>query len=394
MNSTELDPHSSAISENEVQRNIDNALLGTASRQQGQPSRVRRGTFYKLERAAFNLASDFHPVESQNDLDIINRQFYKIDSTQLGVTREELQSEEIDDPILLAELQLQQEALARNVVKGKPAYRTVMCFVCGPKGKGLGILWATLFFVVIVACVIALFWSTNVDNLWVWVQISLTATTEFLLLYVACRDPGFINTATHDSSAVKPFEPSMNNISDEETTFVEAAIYQPRFCQTCDITRPPLASHCKYCNACVTNFDHHCTVVNQCIGIRNRRAFILALFFAWLQFFFLSVLSGYQIVWQDIIEKTSAISEKEAQIQIVIGSLVMALICLKLLVFFCCGTGVSYGLKVLWILAEILLVQGLCLVNLRNWDLNVCGFLICIGSSGVFLVWGTLHKQM
>jgi hypothetical protein len=104
----------------------------------------------------------------------------------------------------------------------------------------------------------------------------------------------------------------MNNISDEETTFVEAAIYQPRFCQTCDITRPPLASHCKYCNACVTNFDHHCTVVNQCIGIRNRRAFILALFFAWLQFLFLSVLSGYQIVWQDIIEQATAISEKEA----------------------------------------------------------------------------------
>ena len=47
MSSTNLDPHTSAISENEVQRNIDNALLGTtASRQQRQPSRVRRGTFY------------------------------------------------------------------------------------------------------------------------------------------------------------------------------------------------------------------------------------------------------------------------------------------------------------------------------------------------------------
>ena len=77
-----------------------------------------------------------------------------------------------------------------------------------------------------------------------------------------------------------------------------------------------------------------------------------------------------------------------------VGSIVIVLVCLKLLVFFCCGTGVSFGQKVLWILAELLIVQGLCLVNITNWDLNVCGFLICIGSSGVFLVWGTLHKQM
>ena len=46
-------------------------------------------------------------------------------------------------------------------------------------------------------------------------------------------------------------------------------IYQTRFCNTCYINRPPVASHCKVCNQCVKHFDHHCNLVNNCIGPRN-----------------------------------------------------------------------------------------------------------------------------
>lgn len=54
-----------------------------------------------------------------------------------------------------------------------------------------------------------------------------------------------------------------------------ASIYKKRFCKTCYIFRPPLSSHCRHCDQCVTNFDHHCFLVNTCIGRRNMRNFVL-----------------------------------------------------------------------------------------------------------------------
>ncbi len=38
--------------------------------------------------------------------------------------------------------------------------------------------------------------------------------------------------------------------------------------------RPPLAYHCKECDACIEVFDHHCYMLNNCIGyhIKTNRA--------------------------------------------------------------------------------------------------------------------------
>lgn len=39
-------------------------------------------------------------------------------------------------------------------------------------------------------------------------------------------------------------------------------IHTYRFCGSCQVERPPLASHCSTCNHCVRGFDHHCVVTN------------------------------------------------------------------------------------------------------------------------------------
>lgn len=62
----------------------------------------------------------------------------------------------------------------------------------------------------------------------------------------------------------------MNLCEDQEIV----SIYKTRFCKTCFISRPPLASHCRYCDQCVTKFDHHCFLVNTCVGRRNFRSFV------------------------------------------------------------------------------------------------------------------------
>jgi hypothetical protein len=45
-------------------------------------------------------------------------------------------------------------------------------------------------------------------------------------------------------------------------------------------------------------------------------------------------------------------------------------------------------------IAEFVIVLVLTLINIRNWALTLSGILLCIGSSGTYLLWGTLKKQM
>ncbi|KAI8618233.1 DHHC palmitoyltransferase-domain-containing protein [Chytriomyces sp. MP71] len=46
-----------------------------------------------------------------------------------------------------------------------------------------------------------------------------------------------------------------------------------KYCYTCQIWRPPRASHCKTCERCVENHDHHCPWTGTCIGKHNYRHF-------------------------------------------------------------------------------------------------------------------------
>ena len=60
---------------------------------------------------------------------------------------------------------------------------------------------------------------------------------------------------------------------------IKPRIFTERECTTCNIIRPPGASHCSECDNCVLDFDHHCGFISNCVGKRNHKYFYLFVFF-------------------------------------------------------------------------------------------------------------------
>lgn len=48
-----------------------------------------------------------------------------------------------------------------------------------------------------------------------------------------------------------------------------------RWCKICEGSKPPRAHHCRVCGRCVLKMDHHCPFTDNCVGLYNRREFLL-----------------------------------------------------------------------------------------------------------------------
>ena len=68
------------------------------------------------------------------------------------------------------------------------------------------------------------------------------------------------------------------NESMESVRGLRSNPYVWRYCNECQLPKPPRAHHCSICGQCVLNMDHHCPWVASCVGMCNYRYFVLFMF--------------------------------------------------------------------------------------------------------------------
>lgn len=140
------------------------------------------------------------------------------------------------------------------------------------------------FYIALVATLLPLvtFWSAVmpllIEHYPRW-AIALQVISVYAILFAlvnlfmtAFMDPGIVPRRpdpSHGNPLSKQKPPSTQKVT------INHIKQKLKFCDTCNLYRPPRSTHCSICDNCVDRFDHHCPWVGNCVGRRNYRFFLL-----------------------------------------------------------------------------------------------------------------------
>jgi len=98
----------------------------------------------------------------------------------------------------------------------------------------------------------------------------------------------YIRAVFTNSQVTVNFKHDTNDNNEEPATTESTEIFETkyslerkrknsnlRFCVKCQNDKPDRSHHCSKCEKCILKMDHHCPWVNQCVGWRNYKFFML-----------------------------------------------------------------------------------------------------------------------
>ena len=237
------------------------------------------------------------------------------------------QPENLNTPVFKKNLMItKKKNLANSLLNtGNIGNNLVLCkkFVLGNKKNFY------LFFITFLGTLLT--WASWIltNNFFYSLKIYIIGTVPFIfseIFFILCFiiEPGIIPRQCPEF--IKKNDNELNDIDISNNEEITPRIFTERKCGTCGIIRPSCASHCKYCDNCVLNFDHHCFYISNCVGKRNHKFFYLFLFFGVISSFYLIICDFITIIHVFILrsnEMWKLLYREEIYILIIICALIL-----------------------------------------------------------------------
>ena len=140
----------------------------------------------------------------------------------------------------------------------------------------------------------------------IFTRNSIIKITLTFIFYIS----SFFSIISHTLSIISNnsiFNSNKNNF-DKENLIIENN-NNNNYCSICKIYKINKIHHCSKCNVCIEEMDHHCPWICNCVGKKNKKYFILLLFYG-----FIGSLIGFVTIFNQflyVVLNKEKINEKE-----------------------------------------------------------------------------------
>ncbi|KAG9281727.1 putative palmitoyltransferase ZDHHC12 [Astyanax mexicanus] len=101
--------------------------------------------------------------------------------------------------------------------------------------------------------------------------VLLVLVSVLLYFAVSLMDPGFVLSDDCD------LQFTLGLTEEQQDMIPQTKTLRLRRCGHCLLQQPMRSKHCQTCQHCVRRYDHHCPWIENCVGERNHRWFVLYL---------------------------------------------------------------------------------------------------------------------